>query len=265
MKGLYVLLSVSAIVIGSVSGNNCKGCTPLDALTFDKMLNHFRVSVVKFDVAYPYGEKHDEFSKLAIDGAEVEDLLVGEVGVKDYGEKDNEELGKRFGAEKDTYPVVMLFIRDEATKKLLEHKFPADEDFKADNLKSWIKRHAGIYLPLPGCLEDFDKLADRLMTATSPGEKGQIMAEAEKALLALEESDKSKKADVYVKIMRKVSAEGEAFVKTEKSRVKKILEGKLSDAKKKQMQQRINVLRSFTVEEIKEEEAKKEEDKKEEL
>ena len=56
--------------------------------------------MVKFDVAYPYGEKHDEFAKLAVDGAEVDDLMIAEVGIKDYGEKDNEELGNRFGAKK---------------------------------------------------------------------------------------------------------------------------------------------------------------------
>ncbi len=74
---------------------NCKGCTPLDTLTFDKMIRSFPYSLIKFDTAYPYGDKHEEFAKVAVDGAEVEDLFVGEVGIKDYGDKDNEELGTR--------------------------------------------------------------------------------------------------------------------------------------------------------------------------
>ena len=45
-----------------------------------------------------------EFEKVAIDGAEVDELLVGEVGVKDYGDKDNEDLADRFGAKKDDFP-----------------------------------------------------------------------------------------------------------------------------------------------------------------
>jgi endoplasmic reticulum protein 29 len=40
--------------------NNCKGCIALDTLTFDKMLKRFRVSLVKFDVAFPYGDKQEE-------------------------------------------------------------------------------------------------------------------------------------------------------------------------------------------------------------
>ena len=45
----------------------------------------YRVSLVKFDVAYPYGDKHDEFAKVALDGAEIDELFIGEVGIKDYG------------------------------------------------------------------------------------------------------------------------------------------------------------------------------------
>ena len=130
---------------------------------------NYRVSVVKFDVAYPYGDKHDEFAKLSIFGAEVDDLMVAEVGIKDYGDKDNEDLGKRFGAVKETYPLVMLFVRDEKTKKLSEYKFPESQEFKVENLKNWIKHYSGIYMPLPGCLEQFDRLADKLTIATSPG------------------------------------------------------------------------------------------------
>jgi len=54
------------------------------------------VSIIKFDVSYPYGEKHEEFVKLGSAYQSVEDLLVAEVPVKDYGEKDNEDLAIRF-------------------------------------------------------------------------------------------------------------------------------------------------------------------------
>ena len=193
---LKTVLLLSALLFGFASATNCKGCTPLDTLTFDKMLKHFRVSLVKFDVAYPYGEKHDEFAKVAVDGAEVEDLMVAEVGIKDYGEKDNEELGKRFDAQKETFPVVVLFVKDDKTKKINEFKFPAGEDFKVENLKRFIKTYSGIYMPLPGCLEQFDKLADKLVSAAGPGDKGKVMAEAEKALIDLQsdDADKAKKA-----------------------------------------------------------------------
>ena len=75
------------------------------------------------------------------------------------------------------------------------------------------------------------------------------MAEAEKALIELsaDEDDKAKKskAEIYVKIMRKVASDGQTFATSEIERVKKILDGKLSASKKEQMEQRINVLKSF--------------------
>lgn len=87
--------ALMALALPSAGAINCKGCTPLDTLTFDKMIRSFPVSLVKFDTAYPYGDKHEEFAKVAADGAELPGLFVGEVGIKDYGEKDNEELGNR--------------------------------------------------------------------------------------------------------------------------------------------------------------------------
>ena len=56
-------------------------------LTFDKMVNAFPVSLVKFDTAYPYGEKHDEYAKISEEAAELPNMFIGEVGIKDYGDK----------------------------------------------------------------------------------------------------------------------------------------------------------------------------------
>ncbi len=90
-----VLSSLLGLSSCSGSGINCRGCTPLDALTFDKMTSTFPFTLVKFDAAYPYGDKHDSFAKVAAEAAKLQDVLVGEVGIKDYGEKDNQQLAER--------------------------------------------------------------------------------------------------------------------------------------------------------------------------
>jgi endoplasmic reticulum protein 29 len=86
------LLSLSSLLLSLLWPTvtlaiNCKGCTPLDKHTFDKVVNAFPVSIVKFDVAYPYGDKHDEFAKIALEAADLTNVFVGEVGIKDYGDK----------------------------------------------------------------------------------------------------------------------------------------------------------------------------------
>lgn len=90
-------------------GGTCKGCVELDELTFDKLVKRFPATLVKFDIAYPYGDKHEAYSSFAAEVAEdVDDLLVAVVGIKDYGDKDNAALGKRFSV-KENYPDIKLF------------------------------------------------------------------------------------------------------------------------------------------------------------
>lgn len=118
---------------------------------------------MKFDVAFPYGEKHDEYSKFAEATKDAMDLLVGEVGIKDFGNKDNADLAKRFNVAKSDYPVVLLFTQgqSEPEKLLTAH----DNDYTADNLKRLVKSKTGIYIGLPGCIEQLDRLAEEFKSS----------------------------------------------------------------------------------------------------
>lgn len=37
----------------------------MDELTFEKLLKRFQVTIVKFDIAYPYGDQHEAYSRFA--------------------------------------------------------------------------------------------------------------------------------------------------------------------------------------------------------
>jgi len=245
MKFSLVLLCV--FVCGS-RAINCPGCTPLDELTFDKMINKFPASIIKFDVAYPYGDKHDEFAKVAKDATEIAQLFVGEVGIKDYGDKDNEALGEKYKVTKEELPAVFMFVKNPVDGTITHHRFTGE--FKVANLKSFIRQSCGIYMPLQGCMEEFDKLADRLLKAKEEEEKKKIVREAEDEWDQVKGIRGQKRAEVYVKVMRKVLKEGKAFVKKEEERVKKLIEGKISKEKKEDMQERINILKSFVLHDV---------------
>lgn len=105
LSGFIVLL----IGIESAWAGICTGCVELDDLTFDKLTKKFGTVLVKFDIAYPYGEKHETYAKFAAQATrQIDDFLVAVVGIKDYGEKDNTKLGERFSVG-DKFPVIKLF------------------------------------------------------------------------------------------------------------------------------------------------------------
>ena len=155
---------------------------------------------------------------------------------------------------------MMVFVRDPETLKVSEHKFAGD--FKVASLKSFIRQKSGVYLPLPGCLEAFDKLADRLMKATTAKDREAIIKEAEEA--KTKATGATANAEMYVKVMKNVAKDTD-FVPKEIARVRKLLKGKLTPVKKAELGEKINVLRSFLrdgekVDEEEEEEKEEEEE-----
>lgn len=147
----------------------------LNELTFDKLINKFPVSLVKFDVAFPYGEKYDIFKNLARDLVGSSDLMLAEVGVKDYGDKENEALADRYKVDKSNFPVLKLFVRG----KNQPIDFPNSKEFTEENIKQFIRENAPkLYMGLPGCLEMFDKLA-RIYVSRSHDKRLELLSEAE--------------------------------------------------------------------------------------
>lgn len=174
---LLLFLSLISIIPFTYQATTTSGSVELDELSFDKITGKFEASLIKFDVAFPYGDKHDAFVALAKDAKDVDDLLIGEVGVKDYGEKDNEELARKYGATKDNFPVVKLFIKGKS------EPIPFDDSkgFTSDELRRFVRENSGLYLSLPGCVKELDKLAIKFMKSKSDARK-KILKETDKAL-----------------------------------------------------------------------------------
>nr|CAD7398705.1 unnamed protein product [Timema cristinae] len=208
------------------------------------VISKFKAAAVKFDVAYPYGQKHEEYGKLAEAASNIPDLLIGEVGVKDYGEKENAELAARYGIKKDDFPVVKLFVSG------VKEPFTfSDTDFTQTNLKKFVRSKSGIHIGLPGCLETFDKLSVRFVSGNQEQRKS-ILKEAEAQWDKTNGSTDQNVAEVYVKTMRKILDKGAAFIETELKRVQNLIGGKVSKDKKDELQRRLNILQSFQHDEL---------------
>ncbi|KAK3867907.1 hypothetical protein Pcinc_026668 [Petrolisthes cinctipes] len=243
-KVLIVALMAACMVQVS-RAINAKGCTPLDSWTFDKVIPRFAAAMVKFDVAYPYGKKHEEYVKLSAAGRGSPELLVAEVGVKDYGDMENVDLAERFGVDKEQFPHVLLFVKGK------EQPIIFQGEFKAEELKKFIRKNSVVYIGLEGCLETFDRLVDRFMATKSSPDRRVLLREAEDEWDKLRSPSDHKIAETYVKLMRKVLEKGDDFVKTEKTRVEGLMAGKkITKEKKDEMLGKLNVLKSFIHEEL---------------
>lgn len=100
---------------------------------------------------------------------------------------------------------------------------------------------------LDKCLPQFDELAERFIAATGKDKMEVILSEAKEAANEVSSDIEKKSADVYIKMMQKVIERGVGFIASEKERVKNIKDGKITTAKKEEMQGRLNILHSFAV------------------
>ncbi|XP_033341765.2 endoplasmic reticulum protein 29-like protein wbl [Megalopta genalis] len=232
---------VTLLVIGIASAEDCKGCVSLDSYSFNKVIPKFKAAIVKFDVAFPYGEKHEEYGQIAAATKDANDLLVAEVRVKDYGNKDNSDLAARYKIKPQEFPAVLLFLQGKTEP--IPFVTDKETEFNADNIKRFIKTKSTVYLGLPGCVEQLDRLAEEFKSGGEK-ERKEILNKAKVFEETLPDTQRIA-AKVYVKTMERILEKGDVFVQTEQTRIEGILKGKLSNEKKRTMEERRNILHSF--------------------
>ena len=56
-------------------------------------------------------------------------------------------------------------------KNPVDFKETTDEGFNSDNLIQFIRTNSGKYVGLPGCLEEFDKIASKFSASTDENKR----------------------------------------------------------------------------------------------
>ncbi|XP_067633716.1 protein windbeutel [Eurosta solidaginis] len=223
---------------------SCVGCVELDELNFDQVIERFPYALVKFDIAFPYGDKHEAFAAFSIAAHKAtKDLLVATVGIKDYGENENKQLGVRFNIDDKNFPGILLF-KDGKFDNFV--RFPAHLDVTLDNIKSFVTKNTDLYIGRDGCLKEFEELVKKYANKAD-AEQLKLIEEAERLSKAYESEEGRASAKVYVIYMRKINEKGYNYVEDETKRLLRLKAGKVTDAKKLELQQRLNILEAFRV------------------
>jgi len=213
-----------------------RGILKLDNTTFDRIIDGSRNAFVRFDKEYSYGDEHDawkEFAKTVGDSSA--DMLIIDIGVSEYGDKDNSDISDRFSIKSDDFPQYRLWPKGKASSAE-PVKYAGEK--KADDFLRFIQSEAGVWVGMPGQVKELDALAKEFTT----GDKAAALKKATAFKPDEKDADSSK---YYVKVMTKATADGE-FVTKETARLKKMMDdGSVKAEKKSQFGRRLNMLSSF--------------------
>merc|ERR1719390_533778 len=84
----------------------------LDNTTFDRIIDGSKSVMVRFDKEYSYGDEHDAWKNFASKvGDSSADMLVADVGVSEYGDKDNSDIAERYSIKSEDFPQYRLWIK----------------------------------------------------------------------------------------------------------------------------------------------------------
>merc|ERR1719198_395996 len=109
MARMMMLLSA---LVGSTFAYTDRGILKLDNTTFDRIIDGTKSVFVRFDKEYSYGDEHDAWKDFAAKvGGSSADLLVCDVGVSEYGDKDNSDISERYSIKSDDFPQYRLWLK----------------------------------------------------------------------------------------------------------------------------------------------------------
>ena len=184
--------------------------------TFDRIVDGSKTVFVRFDKEYSYGDEHDAWKELAGKvGDSSADMLSCDVGVSEYGDKDNSDIAERFSIKSDDFPQYRLFTKGTSSSGT---PITYTGDKKYDAFLRFLQEKAGVWIGLPGQVKTLDGLAKEFVS----GDKKAVLKKAEKAAGALEAKD-ADSGKYYVKVMGKVSEKAD-FVAKETERLQKMID-----------------------------------------
>ncbi|KAL9975850.1 hypothetical protein ACROYT_G013059 [Oculina patagonica] len=149
------------------------------------------------------------------------------------------DLGEKYGIS--GFPTFKFFSKDNKDGEEYDGGRSEQDFIDFLNTKCKTNRVSGGRLNTQaGRIDKFDEFAKDFMT--NPDKRDTILEKA-KSLVDAQENPEDEA--VYTKVMEKVLSRGDSFVTTEIERLGRVLNGAISDTKRKEFSIRLNILKQF--------------------
>ncbi|XP_017051767.1 protein windbeutel [Drosophila ficusphila] len=246
MRILVTLLLAAFHSIPSTLAISCAGCVDLDELNFQKTVERFPYAVVKFDIAFPYGDKHEAFAAFSKAAHKTtKDLLIATVGIKDYGDLENKALGDRYKVDDKNFPAIFLF-KGNVDEYI---QLPSHMDVTLDNLKAFVSGNTPLYIGRDGCIKEFNDALKNYANIPDD-EQLKLIEKLQSKQEKLTNAEEQQSAKAYLIYMHKIHELGYDFLEEETKRLLRLKAGKVSDAKKLELLRKLNILEAFRVHKV---------------
>jgi len=254
---VWLLLIVYLHILHGIpykSSEEAKGVLLLDSITFPKLVPNMERDVVilvcKKGSIGDYGTdsiRTDYFSLAnkveKMENTGVENILFAQL-IVNGGE--NLRLAETIGVSKDFVHPKLFIIPSGQTDAI---PYPDDEPFQPRYLIRFISLHAHLTYSMPGTMQALDDAAAEIMSNLEDEYiKRKAVEKAEAAVADLEEDSDKATAQLYLKVMRKVSDRGIYYLDEEIARQNRLLSkdsSQLTRASRRHIEHKLKVLHHF--------------------
>jgi hypothetical protein len=228
------------------------GILLLDGITFDKVVPSPQNTVVllvynKREVG-DYGtdsirEDYFNFATEAQRKGDSDNVLFAQLIVNGA---QNSGVAARLDMEPNfRHPKMFLFKPGNA--KPIE--YPSTSPFNFVALSQFVSKHSSFHIRTPGTIQAYNELVAKLLAGV---ESGKEIIEQGEALVNSFKTELKDNAEQYVKLMKKYVEKGTDYIESEIKRLKSILDSdKISEKKKREIREKLNVVYQFDKSDVK--------------
>lgn len=130
-------------------------------------------------------------------------------------------------------------------------RFKIDLNVTVNSLRQFLRRNSNVKMVLNDCLDEYDAYAKLFMemiehTSAHSTEMNAFIADLEQRVTRLA-STIGKIAQIYLLFMQRIREKDVGFIEAEQLRLKQLLNEKISEQKKAEINQKLNILSAFDV------------------